>query len=298
VRRRLGPDAARLRVPAGRWAVLAIDTLLAGVHFFADDAPGHIGHKALAVNLSDLAAMGAQPAQALVSVSTRGDDPDWVEALARGMRELARRHGVGIDAACAAQGPVAVSVETVGHVAPGAALTRSGARPGDRVYVTGTLGDAGLALEAHRRGRTLPARDAAYLRRRLARPEPRVAAGQALSGVASAAIDLSDGLVADLGHVLEASGVGATVRLADLPLSRAVRAHAEPEEAWRLALGAGDDYELCFTVPTERVPVLDARRRKLGCGVRAIGEIEPAAGLRCVRPDSGVFDAGPGYRHF
>lgn len=288
-------------VPRGRALVLALDTLVAGVHFLEDVAPADLGHKALAVNLSDLAAMGARPAAALVSVTRPGGDPRWLDALHRGMDALAATHGVRIAARADARGPLAVTVEASGHVAPADALRRSGARAGDAVCVTGTLGDAGLALAlATGEARAAPA-DARFAEARLTRPSPRLAAGAALAGAASAAIDVSDGLAADLGHVLAASGVGARVELARLPLSPALARSVPRAQAWRLALTAGDDYELCFTLAPERAAELERLAEAAGCAISAIGTIERTPGLRLVDPDGGVSAPGAlgrGHDHF
>lgn len=286
------------RVPEGEVLVATIDTLVADVHFFADAPPADVGHKALAVNLSDLAAMGAVPTEALLSVTAPAFDPAWLRAFGEGFGSLARAFSLRQQVASLRRGPLTVTVQAFGHAPAATLLTRAGARPGDLVYVTGTLGDAGLALEARVRSLDLGREDEAFVERRLARPEPRIAAGLALRGVASAAIDISDGLAADLGHILEAAGVGATIRAADLPLSSAMSRAVEREDAWRMALCTGDDYELCVTVPPERVSLLEKRRAVLGCPIRAIGCIETQVGLRCRREDGTAFAGGSGYRHF
>ena len=266
---------------------IALDTLVAGVHFRADAPPRAIGHKALAVNLSDLAAMGALPRRALVHLAHPDPPEAWEDELMAGLLRLAARHGVEVDRTAPCRAPLTVSVEVAGTF-PHAArppLHRSGARPGDAVYVTGTLGDAAGALAG-----------AAALARRLDLPEPRVAAGMALRGIATSAIDVSDGLSADLGHVLRASGAGASIEAARLPLSAALLAAFGRERATDLALAGGDDYELAFTVPPERERLL--AEAPLEVPVTRIGTIERGTGLRCLGADGMARPAPRGYEHF
>ncbi len=289
-----------LAVDAGRELVIAIDTLVDGVHFPAGTAPADVGFKALAVNLSDLAAMGATPLAARTSLAHPDDGGDdghrWLAAFAEGLGALAQRFAIDTTHPLTARGPLCVTVEALGSVPRGMALGRDGAAPGDRILVTGTLGDAGLALAAEGATMTQAARD--FLQTRLARPEPRVAAGIALRGLASAAIDVSDGLVADLGHILSASGCGARLMVDDLPLSRALAEKLPRERAWELALSSGDDYELCFTVAPDALAQVGNRLRGLDCGFTAIGTVTAKAGLQCLRADGSCFRPAPGYRHF
>ena len=266
---------------------IALDTLVAGVHFRGEAPPRAIGHKALAVNLSDLAAMGALPRRALVHLAHPDPGEEWEEEFAAGLDALAARFAMRVEREATRRAPLAVTVEVAGTF-PAAArppLRRSGARPGDAVYVTGTLGDAAGALAG-----------AAALAGRLDLPEPRVPAGMALRGIATSAIDVSDGLAADLGHVLRASGVGASVETARLPLSRALLAAFGPERATDLALGGGDDYELAFTVPPERERLL--AEATLEVPVSRIGTIERGTGLRCLGADGMARPAPRGYEHF
>ena len=265
---------------------IALDTLVAGVHFRADAPPRAIGHKALAVNLSDLAAMGARPRRALVHAAHPEPSPAWEEAFAAGLEGLAERFGVALDRGRLRDGPLVVSIEAAGTF-PGdrPPLRRSGARAGDAVYVTGALGDAAGALEG-----------VSALAGRLDLPEPRVAAGLALRGVATSAIDVSDGLCADLGHVLRASGVGALIETARLPLSEALVAARGPVRAAELALAGGDDYELVFTVAPRSEPLLAAA--PLDAPITRIGVVASTPGLRCLDPDGRPTPVPPGYEHF
>ncbi len=215
----VGDDCALLEVPAGQQLAISIDTLAAGTHFLPDCDPESLGHKSLAVGLSDLAAMGAEPAWATLALTLPDHDPGWIAAFSRGFAALAGAHGVSLVGGDTTRGPLSVTVQVHGLVPAGRAIRRSGAAPGDRVYVSGTLGDAGLALRRILSGEPVDP----VARARLERPTPRVALGLALRGVASAMIDVSDGLAADLGHILAASGVGAEIDLTALPLSAAVR---------------------------------------------------------------------------
>src|SRR3569832_2169532 len=284
----VGDDAAVVDVPAGQQLVLAMDTLVSGVHFPEETRAEDIGYKALAVNLSDLAAMGA--------------DPAWLAAFAGGFSELARAAGVQLIGGDTTRGPLTVTVQVHGLVSRGEAVLRSAAREGDVIYVTGTLGDAALALRRWRAGLPVTSRAERQLAARLDRPTPRIEAGRALRGLAHAMIDISDGLAADLGHILAASGAGATITLDALPLSAAfeeVAAAMHKERAAEIALTGGDDYELCFTVAAAQCAEAERRLAAIGCGCRAIGLIEAAAGLR-VRDRDGASVAVErgGYDHF
>ncbi len=270
----IGDDAALLTPPADQQLAMSVDTLIAGVHFPLDTPVLAVGHKALAVNLSDLAAMGAEPAWATLALSLPEADEAWLSDFARGFFSLARKHQVqlvGGDTTC---GPLSITVQVTGFVPPGQALTRSGARPGDGVYLTGTVGDAGLGLRLQQQGEPHSAVGATLIRR-LDSPAPRIATGIHLRGRASSAIDVSDGLAADLGHILAASGVGAELHIEQLPLSAAFRELA-PADAWQAAVSAGDDYELCFTLPPGEEHVLT----ELDCPCTRIGEITATPGLR------------------
>jgi thiamine-monophosphate kinase len=265
----IGDDAALLEVPAGRQLVVTMDALNAGVHLPADTAPADVGWKALAVNLSDLAAMGAAPAWCTLSLSLPEADEAWVDGFLDGFLALAARHEVALVGGDTTRGPLSACVAAHGFVEPGRALRRDGARIGDDVWVTGTPGDAAGALAQWRAG---DACDPA-LRARLDRPMPRVAAGLALAGVAHAAIDVSDGLLADLAHVCAASGTGAEIELDALPASPALAAAFEGDSRRVLQCAGGDDYELCFTAARERRDEIAAITEACGVAMARIGRI-------------------------
>ncbi len=290
----VGDDAALVSPSPGRSLVLAMDTLVEGRHFPADTRPADIGHKALAVNLSDLAAMGAEPAWALLALTLPSVDEDWLRGFSEGFFALAGRFGVTLVGGDTTRGPLTVTVQVLGQVAAGRALRRDAARPGQHLFVTGTPGDAALALEGVLAGGSV----ASALRERLDRPEPRVVFGQRLAGLACAAIDVSDGLLADLGHLLEASGCGARVDVDAIPRSRWLRT-IDDSRALAFQLGGGDDYELCFSVDADQVDAVHEAARDCGLAIAEIGIVEPQPGVRCVRADGSPFEAVvPGFDHF
>lgn len=300
----IGDDAALLAPPPGHQLVVTADTLNDGVHFPSGTAAAHIGWKALAVNLSDLAAMGARPAWCTLSLSLPAPDAAWVDGFLDGFLALADRHGIALVGGDTTRGPLAISVTAMGLVETGAALRRDRARTGDDIWVTGTLGDAAaaLALLGHL---PWPAElahptDAAAraLQCRLDRPTPRVDAGRALLGLASACIDVSDGLLADLGHICARSGVSAVVELATLPASPAL---AQLPAAVRhgLQAGGGDDYELCFLAPPRLRDQVAQALELVGVQATRIGRIEAGSGVVARDPDGAPW-AGTrvGYQHF
>ncbi len=297
----IGDDAALLQPPPGMQLALTMDTLNAGVHFPAATAPADIGWKSLAVNLSDLAAMGAQPAWCTLSLSLPDGDAAFVDRFLDGFLELAALHAVALVGGDTTRGPLSICVAAHGLVEPERALRRDGASPGDDVWVTGTPGDAAGALAALQAGAAVDR----TLRARLDRPTPRIAAGRALAGLASACIDLSDGLLADLGHVCAASGVGASIDLESLPTSPAL-ARFRAELRWPWQACGGDDYELCFTAPPARREAIAQALEAAGAvPATRIGRIEPGTGIesgtgvRALRPDGSPWmPAAPGYRHF
>ncbi|MFN3593838.1 MAG: thiamine-phosphate kinase [Thiobacillaceae bacterium] len=275
----VGDDAALLQLEAGLELAVSTDMLLAGRHFLPEADPEALGHKTLAVNLSDLAAMGAKPRWALLAIALPQADEAWLSAFSRGFYALAGRFGVDLVGGDTTRGPLSLCVTVLGEVETGQALTRSGARPGDHVWVSGRLGGAALGL-AHCQGRVnLDPRLAAECRLRLDRPEPRVALGRALRGLASAAIDLSDGLLADLGHILERSGVGAELELARIPADPALAAGVPEGLARHSLLVGGDDYELIFTAPPAQEGAIAGLAQRLGFPLTRIGHIVAGADL-------------------
>lgn len=295
----VGDDAALLAPRPGMELAVSTDMLLAGRHFLADDAPEQLGHKVLAVNLSDLAAMGAKPRWALLGLALPKADDDWLAAFSRGFFALADRYGVELIGGDTTRGPLGFCVTLLGEVEAGRALTRAGAQPGDDIWVSGELGGAALGL-AHIQGdlQLMPEEAAACLMR-LHTPQPRVALGRALLGVASASIDISDGLLADLGHILKRSGVAAEVDFQRLPAHPAVAARLSQPLAQRCLLAGGDDYELCFTAPPDRAEAVKAAARTAGVAVTRIGRIRAGKGLMLLGADGVPMPiVERGYDHF
>jgi thiamine-monophosphate kinase len=284
----VGDDGAVVRPRAGRELVTVIDTMVAGTHFPPDMKPRDVGYRIVAVNLSDIAAMGAEPRWMTLALTLVDADPGWLDEFAAGLYEAADEWGVVLVGGDTTKGDqLVVSIQMSGDLVPGTALYRGGAKAGDTIYVTGTLGDAAAGLSQF----SDDPRDE-YLARRFTRPTARVATGRALAGIAHAAIDLSDGLVADLSKVLDASRVGAELDVQRLPLSRELLDAVGRERALRSAMGGGDDYELCFTVPESLLPA------EIAPDVTAIGRITAEAGLVCRDGDTVVPFHDTGYRHF
>lgn len=288
----IGDDAAVLAVPEGQSLVAATDTLNVGTHFPADTKAHDIAHKCLAVNLSDLAAMGATPRWALLSLSLPEANPQWLESFIQGFKTLAQAHGVVLVGGDTTSGPLSVCVTALGVIARGKQLQRSGATPGDLLLVSGTVGGAARVLELLQDGGPVPGRQL------LDRPQPRVELGQALAGFASACIDISDGLLADLGHVLKASGCGARIELAQLPYADLL-ADLDESSRWNCQLSGGDDYELLFTLPGDHESKIAEWIRELDINLTVIGQIKKDPGIRCVTPIGESFDQlKAGFEHF
>ena len=294
----VGDDCALLNVADGQQLVVSSDMLVEGRHFLSTVAPARLGHKALAVNLSDLAACGAEPlAFTLALALPRGDD-DFSAGLARGLFALADAHGIELVGGDTTAGPLNLCITVFGEVPTGQALLRSGARAGDDLWVSGVLGDARLALEVFRGHVALDAAAFEQVRRAMEQPAPRVALGLALRGVASSAIDLSDGLVGDLGHVLRRSGVGARVEVDALPHSAVLAAQSLPLRRECLLAG-GDDYELLFTAAPERRDAVLAAARQAGVQVTRCGAVTAGAGLQIVDAKGRTLDLQlRGFDHF
>jgi thiamine-monophosphate kinase len=295
----VGDDAALLRVPPGEDLAVSVDTVVEGRHFPAGSTAHSIGHRALAVNLSDMAAMGAEPAWATLALTLPRADPEWLDGFARGLSELALAHGVSLVGGDTTAGPLAASVQILGHVPRGSALRRGGGKAGDVLAVTGTLGDAGagLAFATGALERRFPAA-ARELLFRFEYPAPRVQFGIAARGIASAAMDISDGLAGDLPKMTAACGLGATVDVQRLPISRALQLCASPEQARSWALGAGDDYELLVAVPPERFDALEERAAQLNLRLTAIGELRRENGVAWTLDGAQFTPAEQGFDHF
>jgi thiamine-monophosphate kinase len=283
----VGDDCALLAPAPGMQLAVSSDMLVEGRHFFADVDPRLLGHKSLAVNLSDLAACGARPLAFTLALSLPRADAAWTEAFASGLLALADAHGCELVGGDTTQGPLNICITVFGEVPPGQALLRSGARAGDDIWVSGSLGDARLALEALLGHTTLPPGTLAAARQRLEAPTPRVALGQALRGIASSALDVSDGLLGDLGHILEQSRVGASLdtRLITPLLDTGRQAPLAIDLLHQCTLSGGDDYELCFTAPADRRDAVQAAGRDSATRVTRIGCVETPPGLRLIGPD-------------
>ena len=297
----VGDDCALLTPAPGMQLCITSDMLVEGRHFLSTVAPRRLGHKALAVNLSDLAACGAEPLAFTLALSLPRADEAFLAGFAAGLWTLAERHGIELVGGDTTAGPLNLCITALGQVPAGTALLRSGARPGDELWVSGTLGDARAALEVFRGNLSLQGlAEGSFerLREAMELPEPRVALGQRLRGIASAAIDVSDGLLGDLGHVLRRSGVGARVELTALP--RSATLGALPEALQReCLLHGGDDYELLFTAPAARSDAVREAGREAGVPVTRIGLIEPGSALRVVDAAGQALPvAARGFDHF
>ena len=294
-----GDDAALIAVTPGMELAVSVDALVAGRHFFEDADAYGVGSKCMAVNLSDMAAMGAAPRWATLALTLPGANPQWLEPFARGFLDLAREYDVDLIGGDTTRGALMVCVQIMGEVPAGKALRRSGARVGDDIWVSGTLGDAALAL-AHKRGEfRLHADDLEYAVKRLERPRPRVELGRALLERASSAIDVSDGLAGDVAHIAAASGVRAVMQWSSIPLSSVAMRYGEHPLVRQAALAGGDDYELAFTAPVGLRSEIEALTATAGVSVTRIGTIEEGAGV-VVTDDEGnpLTLAEAGFDHF
>ena len=294
----VGDDCAVIEVPSGKQLLISTDTLLEDIHFPANTEPDNIGYKSLAVSLSDLAAMGARPAYATLNLSMPEYDEKWLEKFSSGFYELASKYRVALIGGDTVQGPLCISVTVYGLTDSGESLMRSGACVGDGIYVTGTLGDAALGLMNARVGLKVSSRDARYLQDKLERPQPRIDAGEALRKHATSAIDISDGLVADLSHILKASNVGATIDLESIPTSNVYR-NLMPKIGWDHALAHGDDYELCFTLSQEVAMMHAELKFETGVPISRIGTVVKQPGLVIKNSSGEIYQSKtPGYSHF
>lgn len=295
----IGDDCAVTDVPSGQSLVITTDTLVGDVHFFADADPAAIAHKAVAVNLSDLASMGAEPAWLSLSLAIPEVDESWLEGFSQALAELTDYYAVQLIGGDTVKGPLAITITAHGFVPHGQELTRSGAKPGDLVYVTGTLGDAGAGLNILKNKLSTSKTSEDYLTKRLHFPTPRLLAGTALRRIANACIDISDGLVADLKHVLESSHCGASIDVEKLPLSVALKEATSADEAISYALHSGDDYELLFTVSEEQRGNLDIAFANYNIKATCIGQLTGAHGKLELKQGDDVYSTTlSGYEHF
>lgn len=289
----IGDDGAILNIPPGKQLVIATDTLVEGVHFEAGIDSEDIAYKALAVNLSDLAAMAARPTWYFLALTIPELQRDWMEGFARGLQIAAGDSGIRVAGGDTTRGPLNITITACGLVERGAALTREGAKPGDLIGISGPTGLAAYALAELQGGRAPSEESLCALRR----PRPRLAFGQALGGLAHSGIDISDGLLADLGHIASASSVGARIELARLPVPAALSALPE-HERWDLQLAGGDDYELCFTAPEKNWEAVAQAARLSGCEAICIGAVNNSGTVEAVGPEGGAYTPDrSGYVH-
>ena len=291
----VGDDGAVLRPDPERDLISVVDTMVESIHFPANMHAEDIGFRAVAVNVSDIAAMGGRPRWMTLALTMKEGDPAWIQDFARGIRLAGDRFGVELVGGDTTRGgEIVISVQVMGDVRPGQAMTRSGARPGDGIYVSGTPGDAALGLSVIQSGQVLDDR-LEYLVRRFTRPDARVELGQEIAVVASAAIDLSDGLFTDLEKLLCASAVSGCIELNRIPMSDELRSTIQEEDAIRFVLGGGDDYELCFTAAIDEI---DELAGVAGVPVTRIGNVGEGGGLTCMLDGIAYDYHDDGYRHF
>lgn len=295
----VGDDCALLAPTPGMLLAVSSDMLLEGRHFSPQDSPAGLGHKSLAVNLSDLAAMGATPRWATLAIALPDENDAWLTAFARGFFRMADMHGIELVGGDTTRGALTISITVMGEVPPGQALRRDGAQVGDDIWVSGVIGSAALAL-AYRQGRLFMEQiDAAKVLPALYLPTPRIELGMALRGLASSAIDISDGLLGDLGHILERSRVGATLEFSALPTLPVVQAYQHEAVARECVLAGGDDYELCFTAPTGQRNAVLAAAASTGVAVTRIGYIHAEPGLTVIDAEGQPLPVDKtGYDHF
>ncbi len=295
----VGDDGAVVQIREGFDLVVTTDTMVQGVHFFPDVDPRALGHKLVAVNVSDLAAMGAEPCWLSLAISLPQVDNVWLQAFAEGLSETADYYNCQLIGGDTTRGPLTLTVIAKGLVPKGKALTRAGAKVGDYIYVTGTLGDAALGLKLVQDQVEVSKKHRAHILQRFHYPTARVALGQALRTIASSAMDISDGLCGDLPHILKRSKVGATVDVNKIPMSQALKDSCDWQQALQCALSGGEDYELLFTVPEDKRGSLEVLLSPYGVPVTCIGRITGVAGkLELRQGDQPFVYTHQGYQHF
>ena len=295
----IGDDGAILALDSGLDLVAVVDTMIEGVHFPNNFALDDAGYRALAVNLSDIAAMGARPRWMTLALTLDDANENWLQGFAAGLFAAAREYDVSLVGGDTTRGQQKViSIQLMGDIEPGKALRRSGASAGDLLFVSGTIGDAAAGLSLADENFSV-SDDSRYLWQRFARPSARVSLGQALTGFASAAIDISDGLYTDITKLLEMSNVSGCIEMSSLPVSRELRSRCEHREAvLNFALGGGDDYELCFAIQPEKESAVMALSDDLGIAITRIGELTEGKGLTCMQDGNAIDYEDQGYRHF
>ena len=298
----IGDDAAILDIANHHKAhqlVQSVDTLIAGVHFPIETSPQDIAYKSLAVNLSDMAAMGAEPAWFTLAITLPDSDESWLKAFSESLSAIANEYNVQLIGGDTTNGPLCISITINGFVPIGKAITRSNAQITDKIYVSGTLGDAALALAGWQGHCLLRKETISYLNDKLSRPQAQVELGILLREYANSCIDISDGLIADLGHITESSNVGATIQFETIPLSKELKSNITDEALITpLVLAGGDDYELCFTIPTSKQSEFESIAKERNFNVTLVGEIESKKGVRCLVHNKEITVPSSGYNHF
>ncbi|MEC4727915.1 thiamine-phosphate kinase [Shewanella sp. D64] len=294
----IGDDCALVIPAVNKSIAISCDTLVENVHFYPDIPPKALGYKSLAVNLSDLASMGAEPAWMTLALTLPDVDEAWLTSYSAGLFEAAEYYNIALVGGDTTRGPRSITITVNGQVPTGTALTRNGARNGDWIYVTGTLGDSALGLDVIRGSKNVAIKDKDYLVNRHYYPTPRLLAGQALRNLASSAIDLSDGLLSDIQHVLKLSGMSAVIDVDLLPLSDALKRSVNDEEALSYALTGGEDYELLFSVPEAQKGALEIALANTGVSFSQIGQICTGDKLRLIRNGHAYIPTNIGFEHF
>lgn len=296
----VGDDAALVKVPANELLVTAVDTLVENTHFFSTADPFDIGYKSLAVNLSDFAAMGATPAWFTLALTMPTANADWLQSFKQGLFALSGQYYLQLIGGDTTRGPLTITIQLQGFIPEKLAMQRHQAQVGDHIYVTGNLGEAALALalQKNKINLSLNPNDEKNIFERLVRPQPRVEVGLALREFVRCAIDISDGLIADLNHILTASKVGATIYLENIPLPNGIDEKSLSSNVWELILSGGDDYELCFTVPPEKITAVEKQLTACKVKFSHIGIIEKESGLRIFQQGNLVQWHNAGYTHF
>ncbi|GGI68783.1 thiamine-phosphate kinase [Shewanella gelidii] len=294
----IGDDCALVTPAENKSIAISCDTLVENVHFYPDIPAKHLGYKSLAVNLSDLAAMGAEPAWMTLALTMPEVDETWLEQYTEGLFDVADYYGVSLIGGDTTRGTRAITITVHGQVPTDKALRRNTAQAGDWIYVTGTLGDSALGLDILRNKQQVPGQYESYLTHRHYRPTPRVLAGQSLRNLASSAIDISDGIVSDITHILKGSELGAVISVEDLPLSEAMQASVSNDEAIGYALTGGEDYELLFTIPEAQKGALETTLGQTGVKFTQIGQMTQGTSLRLLKDGESYIPANYSFEHF